>query len=200
MENWGKAMDERPKRRGPESGRAIDGSEISERQRERLLAKLAALEAEHGSGTCWPYYGHRRWTSPEHPDPKAYPKIGLANAGMVLVVLARVVLAIRVGPLAAGCTIMHSCDNPRCINPDHLMVGRQKHNMQDKINKGRAGSPSTPEKWARMTAAAVARRKPVSTPDGEFPSIASAAEACGIPHPTAYSWARRGVNGWRYLG
>lgn len=39
--------------------------------------------------------------------------------------------------------VMHTCDNPRCINPDHLSLGTQQENMMDMHNKGRAkgGAP-----------------------------------------------------------
>lgn len=33
--------------------------------------------------------------------------------------------------------VRHSCDNPRCWNPEHLIGGSQKQNMEDKVNKGR---------------------------------------------------------------
>ena len=39
---------------------------------------------------------------------------------------------------AMGGVVMHSCDNPRCINPEHLSLGTQADNVQDMIHKGRA--------------------------------------------------------------
>lgn len=38
--------------------------------------------------------------------------------------------------------IMHSCDNPPCVNPEHLSQGTQKDNMQDAAKKGRKPSGS----------------------------------------------------------
>ncbi len=32
----------------------------------------------------------------------------------------------------------HKCDNPLCINPDHLFIGTEKDNSTDMIRKGRA--------------------------------------------------------------
>lgn len=36
-----------------------------------------------------------------------------------------------------GKVVMHRCDNPRCINPDHLVLGTQGDNMQDMMGKRR---------------------------------------------------------------
>jgi hypothetical protein len=38
-----------------------------------------------------------------------------------------------------GMIVMHLCDNPGCINPDHLKLGTHQDNMTDKALKGRAG-------------------------------------------------------------
>jgi hypothetical protein len=41
------------------------------------------------------------------------------------------------GPIPSGMVVMHACDNPKCVNIDHLRVGSQKQNVHDMDLKGR---------------------------------------------------------------
>lgn len=41
------------------------------------------------------------------------------------------------GPIPAGAVIMHSCDNPSCVNPWHLSAGTVRENALDAKAKGR---------------------------------------------------------------
>ena len=36
-----------------------------------------------------------------------------------------------------GMYVLHTCDNPSCVNPEHLYVGTQKENVRDMIIRGR---------------------------------------------------------------
>lgn len=46
--------------------------------------------------------------------------------------------------LPDGVKVLHRCDNPPCVNPDHLFLGTQKDNIKDMAAKGRhAGQKKT---------------------------------------------------------
>lgn len=41
------------------------------------------------------------------------------------------------GQIADGLWVLHSCDTPRCVNPDHLSLGTPAQNSQERDGRGR---------------------------------------------------------------
>lgn len=49
----------------------------------------------------------------------------------------RVGYELLVGKIGKGLQANHRCDNPACVNPDHIFIGTQLDNMRDMRNKNR---------------------------------------------------------------
>lgn len=49
----------------------------------------------------------------------------------------RVAYQMLVGPIPEGMVVMHLCDTPLCVRPDHLQPGTTQENNHDRTNKGR---------------------------------------------------------------
>jgi hypothetical protein len=66
---------------------------------------------------------------------KGYPMAGYRGKPQRIT---RIVLGWKIGrPLTKDELACHKCDNPPCINPDHLWVGSVSANTQDRLSKGR---------------------------------------------------------------
>ncbi len=49
----------------------------------------------------------------------------------------RVSYRLFIGEIPAGMAVLHTCDNPPCVRPDHLWAGTQLENIADRERKGR---------------------------------------------------------------
>jgi hypothetical protein len=80
---------------------------------------------------CWEW--NRRWG---HEDRELYP-IFYADGRRLYAAHWILENVGRPTDTYNGLFACHHCDNPRCVNPDHLFIGTQKDNIQDAVQKGR---------------------------------------------------------------
>lgn len=89
--------------------------------------RIERIGWEVAENECWIYNGpRRRW---------GYTCVYIAGRGTLAA--HRVSYEVYVGPIPDGLILMHSCDNPPCINPKHLRPGTNHENTQDMLAKGR---------------------------------------------------------------
>ena len=84
--------------------------------------------------------------------------------------------------------VLHKCDVPGCVNPDHLFLGNNAINMKDKVNKKRQAK-RTSHGRAKLTEDNVASIR--SSAEGD----AILAERFGVS-PAAIWFVRKGIT-WR---
>lgn len=95
------------------------------RETSRFLAAVDML----GDKDCWP------WTGNIHAG--GYGRFIIGNRAIYA---HRYAYRLWVAPLREGMEVMHTCDNPPCVNPKHLVQGTHADNMHDRDEKGRGNS------------------------------------------------------------
>jgi hypothetical protein len=99
---------------------------LTPKQVTRFLSKIQRTDG------CWPWMAAR--------FQKGY---GMFNAGRFrdgrtdIRYAHRVVWEFVNGPIPAGAVVRHSCDNPPCCNPAHLLIGTQADNVNDAKVQGK---------------------------------------------------------------
>lgn len=82
-----------------------------------------------GPGECW------EWTASR--DQKGYGRINIGGKHGTPVIASRVAFELTFRPLLPGECVLHSCDNPPCVNPAHLRAGTYRDNNRDTVLRGR---------------------------------------------------------------
>lgn len=120
----------------------------------RLRASLwdrlhSKVQIDETSG-CWLWIGAKKELG--------YGVIGLGHRTDGTIKAHRAAYKLYKGDIPAGMCVLHRCDTPSCVNPEHLFLGTLKDNAQDCVAKGRAALPDNRgerAKWAKLTASDV---------------------------------------------
>jgi hypothetical protein len=78
-------------------------------------------------GDCW------EWTGARHPQ-----GYGLIRTMTGMNRAHRVSYEISNGAIPTGLMVRHKCDNPSCVNPEHLAIGTALDNVHDRVARGRS--------------------------------------------------------------
>ena len=81
---------------------------------------------------CWEYTAH---TGTDHYG--QFWQNGVARPAHI------VAYELFVGPVPKGQLLMHTCDNRKCVNPEHLVPGTKQENNDDTSAKGRSRNQHT---------------------------------------------------------
>jgi len=84
----------------------------------------------HMDSPCW------MWTSAKTPQGYGYITIKRGKSKKAH----RISYEIHCGPIPDGQQVLHRCDNPPCVNPEHFFLGTNLDNVRDKVSKGRSPS------------------------------------------------------------
>jgi hypothetical protein len=96
------------------------GSKLGERQLARFMRRVNKTES------CWEWMGAR--------IASGYGRVILDSHAYLC---HRVSYSHFNGPIPSGMIVRHSCDNPCCVNPAHLLIGTYADNGKDKSDRGR---------------------------------------------------------------
>lgn len=97
---------------------------MSEKMKRNFRAKYTISE----NGGCWLWHGGKMSHGYGTFSTNIPGETKLAH---------RISYMIHRGPIPDGMCVCHTCDNPMCVNPDHLFIGTQRDNTDDRDRKGR---------------------------------------------------------------
>lgn len=122
---------------------------------QRIAAFWSRVDKAQGEDACW------TWTGAT--DRAGYGRMSIENKN---VSAHRYSYETYVASIPEGHFVLHKCDTPSCVRPDHLFTGTHTDNMRDMVAKGRQVFQAHPEK--RPTGDRSGSRKhPDRVPRGE---------------------------------
>jgi len=98
----------------------------------------------------------------------------------------------------------HTCDNPPCVNPDHLFEGTPLYNTRDKITKGRArylqGEEQPASKLSKKEVLQIKKLLKQNLPQKQIASMFCISQQHVSDINTNRKWKHLLVEGYTYYG
>jgi len=77
------------------------------------------------------------WVTDYAPTPRGYIRVYGEDGGPKQYLHRLVWEAHNAEPIPDGQVVRHTCDNPACCNPNHLLLGTMQDNVADMFERGR---------------------------------------------------------------
>jgi hypothetical protein len=140
---------------------------------ERLLRQVQKV------GSCWNFTGWK--------DKDGYGRFWLDGRNQSA---HKASLTLFRGAVLDGLLVLHSCDNPSCVNPAHLSLGTQKDNIQQAIRRGRRAQVKPPVRRGEKNARAKLTEQQVREIRVAYrPGVCGLAKRYGVTRSTIRSVA-----------
>ena len=77
------------------------------------------------------------WICTSHKVPKSSKSYPSTSINGKQINISHIIYRETIGPVPVGIILRHTCDNPLCINPAHLLPGNHADNMKDRSERNR---------------------------------------------------------------
>lgn len=134
------------------------------------------------TATCWKWKGNIKTN-------------GYARYGQNLA--SRIAYELFISPIPIGLFVLHKCDNPICVNPNHLFIGNQADNMKDMVIKKRHraqkyGNPHGDKAFSRKLTSEIVLKMRELRKTGNY-TFAALGKMFKV-HPATVFFAVKGIN------
>lgn len=101
--------------------------------RQSAQNRMAKYTNKTDINKCWEWQGHC--------NDKGYAMLSIGGRSGKYARASRLSYYFNFGPFDENLIVCHHCDNPKCVNHNHLFLGTNQDNTNDMYNKGRESVP-----------------------------------------------------------